>query len=157
MICKMAFICCLKAAEWIGIFIMVWKSGKFYFHWTIFFHFFILKPFFANILDCMIFGGVSWGIRKFLMTIWYHLIPIAAFIIYDFVLIEWLENNAANVVDDNLTHIDFKNWYWNWNFYWTLITVFPTSFIGAFVCVYTKISIIKNEGHKMRLKEREIS
>lgn len=155
MICKMAFLCCLKAGELIGLFICVWKTGQYYFHFTIFYYYFILKPFFTNVLDWMVFGGVSFGIRKILMTIWYHAVPLGAYFLYDFAYIYSPANNDADLASDNIGTIHFQTWYENWKFYWTLITIFPTSMAGAFISVYSKKWIIKNEGHKMWLKERE--
>lgn len=153
----MAFLCCLKAAEWIGLFICVWKTGQLYFHFTIFYYFFILKPFFSNLLDWWVFGGVSWGIRKILMTIWYHVVPLGAYFIYDFTWIRGTDFNNPKYASDNIDSIDFYTRYQNWDFFYTLIAIFPTSIIGSFVCVYSKKWIIKNEGHKMRLREWEKS
>ena len=135
-----------------AMFVEVWQSGIFYFHWMIFFHWFILKPFFANIFDCMLFGGVSWGFRKALMTIWYHVIPFGAFVIYDFCTVSQVANTTTSNID-NLDEIVFQDEYQNWNFYYTLIALFPGAISGALACVLSKYWIIKNEGYKMRARE----
>ena len=88
------------------------------------------------------------------MTIWYHLIPLGAYIVYDFCIVSQVDNKDNSNLD-NLDEIYFQTEYQNWDFYYTLIAFFPGAICGALACVLSKYWIIKNEGHKMRMKERE--
>ena len=62
MIIRFTVIVILKTFEWMALFVEVWRTGIYYFHFMIFIHFCILKPFFANIFDWMLFGHISWGV-----------------------------------------------------------------------------------------------
>ena len=135
-----------------SLIVQVWQSGTYRFYWMIFFHWFILKPFFANVLDCFLFCGVQIDIKKILLTIWYHVIPVAAFIIYDFATINTVGNQVSSSID-NLEQTTFDSEYDNWKFYYTLIAVVPGAFSGALACVFSKLMTLRNEAWKIRRNE----
>jgi hypothetical protein len=146
----------MKAGEWMGIFLMIWKAGPTRFHWVLFFHYYIFRPFWTNLVDCITFRGVLYNWRKIILTIWYHLVPVCAYIVYDFWVSSDLRNFSGNATD-NLDGVDFKGNYEHWDFGWVVLTSIPTACFGGASCVLAKYWTIKAEAQKMRYKERKES
>jgi hypothetical protein len=142
----------LRTIEWMAMIVEVWQTGTLRFHFVIFLHWFILRPFFTNIFDCIFMCGLKIDCKKVLLTIYYHVIPFGAFLMYDFPSINTMTNSHTDL-KDNLVTTNFKEEYENWNFYYTLIALFPGAIAGALACVLSKFITVKNEAWKIRRNE----
>ena len=80
----------------------------------------------------------------------YHVLPIIAFLLYDFVDISTTNNDTVDGFD-NFSWTKFETKYENWNFGKTILFCLGASFAAGLSQVLLKYWTIKEEAYKMKV------